>query len=251
MRADEIMYLGEWRSDTWTVNWKFAGGKNIPDTDELADSFNLPDALEPQFDSADVWHFQILADYDGGRIRMGYSEYDTPNRYSLRSTYLAGEIASSADSHWRIVSFEYNALKWNFTTELERAEFSYHGLSIDPADPDYQDFPESAYAQFGWNLTPKHTLYVRKELMHFNRYDHDGSEYVEFPGATLLGTQKIDRYAHISMLGWSFRPTPTWLIRFDVSKNTGVMHVTQRDAPSGFEPRKEWTSAAFAVSWRF
>jgi len=52
-------------------------------------------------------------------------------------------------------------------------------------------------------------------------------------------------------VGWSYRPTPDWLVRLDVSKNTGVMHATLRDAPKGFVARKEWYMAALGLSWRF
>lgn len=251
MRADELMYLGEWRSDQWTLNWKLAGGKNIPDVEELADSFRLPDSLQPNFSSARVWHFQFIAEYDGGRIRMGYSENDSPNNFSLIFPPISGVIRSSADSHWRILSFEYNALKWSFTTEVERAVFVYHGLVIDPHNPNYKDYPESGYGQFSWNLNQQHSIFIRKEVHRFNRNDPDGSLYMTFPTAALLGIGKIDRYGRSTTLGWSYRPAATWLIRLDISQNTGVMQATLRDAPKGFQPQKDWNMAALAVSWRF
>ncbi|HET8708003.1 MAG TPA: hypothetical protein VFM46_16990 [Pseudomonadales bacterium] len=252
MRADELMYFGEWRAEEWTLNWKLAGGKSIPDKKELVDVFHLPDSVHPRLKSANAWHFQLLSEYDGGRIRLGFSTYRTPNNYSLDLDFVhLGHVDAEAVSLWRIYSFEYNAAAWSFTTEYEQAEFNYNGSSPDPANPNYKDYPEAGYAQLLWHVTPSSDLFVRREFMYFNKNDPDGSYNATLLGAVVTGTTALDRYGFSSMLGWVFRPAQDWLIRAELYHNRGDVWVTQRDAPDHFKLVKDWNMAAVAVSWRF
>ncbi|HET8708027.1 MAG TPA: hypothetical protein VFM46_17110 [Pseudomonadales bacterium] len=252
MRADELMYLGEWRNDQWTLNWKIAGGYNIPDGDEITDMFNVPERANPSFEHARSWHFQVMADYDAGRIRFGYSEYDSPNHYQI--TILSppiGEVKSNAGSRWRVLSFEYNDVLWGVTAEYERATFTFNGVSPNPFDPGYRDYPEGGYLQFNWNLSAKQSLFFRKDFLYFNRNDKNGEVYSQLMLPKFSGTIPIDRFGRANVVGWSYRPAPEWLIRLDVSKNSGVLMTTQRDAPSGYVAKRDWNMAALAVSWRF
>ncbi len=251
MRADEFMYFGEWRSDQWTLNWKMAAGKNIPDKDELDDFFHIPRNMNASFESTRVWHFQLLADYDGGRIRLGYSEYDSPSQYTLGPIALIGIIKSEGSSHWRALSFEYNDVRWTLTSEIIRGIVDYNGFSPDPNNPNYRDYPEAAYAQFLWHFGASQSVYIRKEYNYLNRHDEEGSRYTTFPIAEIAHLKPEDRFGSGNVLGWSISPTPSWLIRFDVSKNTGAMLMTQRDAPTGYVSKRHWNMAAFAVAWRF
>lgn len=251
MRADEAMYFGEWRSEEWTLVWKMASGKNIPDKDELVDFFHLPDGMNPRFESTQVWHVQMLADYDGGRMRFGYTEYNSPTKYDLVLVPSNLEITSEGNSHWRALSFEYNEAQWSFTTEIIRGIVEYNGISPNPFNPDYKDYPEAAYMQLLWHATPTQTLFVRKEHNYLNRNDAHGFVYATFPLAMVADVKAEDRYGLSNVVGWSYSPTPSWLIRMELSKNTGTMLMTARDAPEGYESKLHWNMAAFAVAWRF
>lgn len=252
MRADELMYFGEWRSDSWTINWKLAAGKNIPDEKELIDFFHLPESVNPKFTSANTWHFQVMSEYDGGRMRFGFSTYRAPNNYSLDLQILhLGHVDAEAISLWRIYSFEYNATDWSFTTEYEQATFDYNGSSPDPMNPGYKDYPEAGYAQLLWHVSQTQDIFFRREFIYFNKNDPDGSYNASLLGSRATGTTDLDRYAFSSVVGWGYRPAVDWLIRAELSHSRGGMWVTLRDAPEGFKLKKDWNMAAVAVSWRF
>ncbi|HET8708168.1 MAG TPA: hypothetical protein VFM46_17815, partial [Pseudomonadales bacterium] len=251
MRGDEAMYFGEWRSEQWTLNWKLAAGKNIPDRKELIDFFHVPENMSTQFESTNVWQFQLMADYDAGRIRFGFSEYDSPTKYTLEMPSMALMVKSEGNSHWRALSFEYNEALWSFTTEIIRGIVNYNGMSPIPSDPDYKDYPEAAYMQLMWHLTQTQTVFVRKEHNYLNRNDPAGRAYALLPLAVAAGVKPEDRYGLSNVLGWSYMPTPSWLIRLDLSKNTGTMLMTARDAPAGYVTKLHWNMAALAVAWRF
>ncbi len=254
MRADELMYFGEWRSDDWTLNWKFAAGKNIPDKEELVDFYRLPEAAHAEFKSANVRHVQAIAEYDAGRIRFGYSTYDAPVHYSLDLNGLGLGLAhmdADAGSIWRVFSFEYNATRWSFTSEYESAIFDYNGVTPDPLNPRYKDYPEALYGQFLWRLTPTQEIFLRKESLVFNKHDPNGTYNATLLGAQLTGSKAIDKFGRATTIGWGYRPSSDWLIRLDLSTIEGTQWMTLRDAPAGFQENKHWNMAAFAVSWRF
>ncbi len=251
MRADEVMYFGEWRAEKWLLNWKLAYGKNSPDKEEMDDFFHKPESLALSFESSNVWHFQLLADYDEGRMRFGYSEFDSPSKFALNNFQGLGEISSEGDSHWRVASFEYNDVSWSFTAEYSRAVVKYNGFSPDLTDPNYKDYPEAAYAQLMWRFTSSQSIFIRKEQNYLNRNDADGEHYALFPIAEMANLIAADRYGFSNVIGWSYVPNPSWLIRLDLSKNTGLLFMTERDAPAGYQSKLHWNMAALSVAWRF
>lgn len=251
MQADELMYFGEWRSDEWIVSWKMAGGYNNPDKKELADFFHIPDDLNASFDPTRVWQFQTMADYDAGRIRFGYSEYDSPSKYRIGPVPLIGVVRSQGNSHWRMLSFEYNDSNWTFTGEIIRGIVRYIGISPDPANPDYRDYPEAAYAQFLWRVNETHSAFIRREYNYLNHHDKEGMHYASFPMAQAAGLVPEDRFGKSMVLGWIYVPSYSWQISLEVSKNIGTMLMTERDAPAGYVAERHWNMAALAVAWRF
>jgi len=252
MRADELMYFGEWRADSWTLNWKLAAGKTVPDEDELVDFFHLPAETNPHFKSSNAWHASFLGEYDGGRIRLGVSTHSSPNKYSLNLTILQlGQVEAEAKTLWQIVSFEYNDPRWSFTSEYELATFDYNGSSPDPLNPDYKDYPQAGYMQFLWHASPKQDVFIRREFFHFNKHDPSGSHNETLLGSMVTGSTRLDRYGFATVLGWGYRPAVNWLLRAEWAHNRGGVWSTQRDAPTGVKLRKSWDLASLAVSWRF
>ncbi len=250
MTADELLYFGEYRNAEWTVGVKTGYGRSNPDRDELMDVFRSKVQLEQlQIYRTEKWNFQLLADYDGGRFRAGFSRMLVPVDFSgnfrVSPTFVLQQ-ASVLLTYMNLISLEWNQDAISLTSEIHKSVVNYGDLPVDVSNPDYKDYPEGGYVQLKWHATPTWDLYAREDIDYFNQKDRDGKKY-----AAIQGVDAFSRFVYDRTIGVAYRPRGDWLIMAELHRVNGTMWLTLRDTPDNYTIKQYWDMAAVSVAWRF
>ncbi len=268
MVADELMYVGEFRSGLWSFGMKYGKGKGQYDDREINDLYDIPNLITGNTKRQNRWNAQISADYDGGRVRAAYSEYSAPLDYDLTvnldllSFQVVLPVQESTDIKWKVASIEYNAANWSVTAEAFKADFSYHVEGINPLYLSFvQDFidsvgtvnnrPEGAYLQTTYRPSENWEAFIRYDYTVYDHDDSTGKKLGNSEAAVFWGLKPFYLFAKDITIGGTYKPSPAWLIRAELHSVEGTWWATARDMEDRSLRRKYWNIAALSASWRF
>jgi len=246
MAADEIMYSGEFRKDLWTFNARLGVGKTLQDQEEINDLFSIPEYMQGRFVNDRARHFQLMIDYDAGRVRMGFSQYFAPLDFSTFVALYNYQLTGTTDVRFNILSFEYNAGDWAVISEVYRALLDYKHYQTG----EYSNRPEGIYLQGIFRPNPKWDLYAGYDYSTFDKADRKGEEFFG-SRRNFFHLPDYSRFAHDATVGVAFRPSVSWLLKLEYHNVSGTLWMTARDLRASQEQTKHWDIIAFSASWRF
>ncbi|HET8705439.1 MAG TPA: hypothetical protein VFM46_03970, partial [Pseudomonadales bacterium] len=241
--AQEFMYVGEFRQESWIFSGKFGVGKVHQDQKEILDVYLMPDYISGDFTNDRAWHAQIAADYDGGRIRLAYTGYAAPIRF--KGAIGNYPIEANVGVKYQVLSAEYNALSWSLTSELFQATVSSDQMGYG------EDTPQGGYLQASYRFENKWDGFLRYDYMVLDKNDRNGEAYQLSPAKNISGLPAFVRYAKDSAIGVGYHPNSDWVIRAELHNVQGTAWMTARDLKKGQKQTEYWDLIALAVSWRF
>ena len=150
----------------------------------------------PRVDSDKLKNILLINDKSGEfKARLSYIakvSYEPEGRgitfaisvAQLNSDYNASATtAASFRFSPRVISLQYNTLKWSLTGEYARRPFDFNNLPL--SLPLSHIEGESYYLQSTWRMTHKFSVFARYDAAYIDRNDRDGKYREQVSGGTL------------------------------------------------------------------
>jgi len=185
---------------------------------------------------------RIIYEYNGGRVRVAYSDF------LVNTGYREGSGGSNGDGDIRfnpkILSLQFNAETFSMTAEYARRNFKFHALE------NYLPFDEvtgeSFYLQSTFRPTAAVELMLRYDVVHQDGDDKNGKQF-----QALTGIPGYFRYAKDWTLGGRWLSSQNWLISLEQHWVEGTAWLPPQDNPNINAIKKNWGMTLFTVTYRF
>lgn len=185
---------------------------------------------------------QLLYEYDEGRVRAAIS--------GVKSTldYKPGPRDFLSDGSIQItpvvLSFQYNAEDWSFTSEYWRQGVDYRDLGA--AFPDLSVNAESYYLQGSYRFYPGWEALIRYDVFYRNKDDKNGKQL-----AAATGLPKHRAYATDWTAGLRWDINAYAMVRAEYHRVNGSGWLPLQDNPDPADWVKKWNMFSVQLSLRF
>lgn len=140
-----------------------------------------------------------------------------------------------------ILSLQYDAGRWELTSELASRPIKLNGLGP-PADTNVTG--QSAYLQGIFRFDTQWQGLLRYDAVYIDKNDRDGNAY-----ATATGRPAHSRFAKDWTIGLRWIPAKSWMIGAEFHHVDGTAWLAAQDNPKPTEQR--WNMFSSEVSYRF
>lgn len=213
-----------------------------PNFNKQAEDILIPGPQPGTMENEALWVSRILLEYDGGRVRGGFSFSDVDTRIDTATTTV-GLFPGHFNAILRLWSFEYNWEKWQFTTEYLRSNLTYTEI----LGPGYRSTlqAESYYAQISYQIDPQWQLLIRYDVYYPDKNDKSGDKQVP------LGKPKFEAYAKDFTLSAHYDINSSWRLTADIHRIKGTAWLPTIENPDPNELEKDWMLYTMQISYRF
>jgi hypothetical protein len=183
-------------------------------------------------------------EWNGGRVRLAYSEY------LLDLDYRAGAQDPNGDGtvtfRPRILSAQYNAENWSLTGEYARRHFEFESLAR--YVPQRNITGESYYLQGSYALLAQWDVLARYDVLYQNKDDKDGSKFEQITGGRRPAYSQFAKDLTVTL---SWTPSRAWLVRAEHHWVDGTAWLPTQDNPDPAATTRKWRLFALLASFRF
>ncbi|MFW1678382.1 hypothetical protein ACFVYJ_11460 [Pontibacter sp. JAM-7] len=243
LSADGLMLYGSHGFSQGIIDSELLAGYLVVDTEleQALIGFDAPGKLDDS--PAAFW-------------RVMYKSYDQTVQYGLTLAHAKvrydsvgagdlfpadGEIAVDQ----AVLSYQYNWQRWAFTSEYLFRESEVRGFGgiFDSQKPNMGD---AVYGQLEYRVSPKVSLFVRRELGYANKHDRNGKQ-----AAAESGMPAHRGYLRDWTLGAGWQPAMHWLLRAELHHLKGTMGLSPLDNPDSSELEQNWNLFILQATYRF
>ena len=236
--GDGGYFYGEYRSDFGDFSLIAEG--HVPRTDDPSFKYGIVGDFPGEMEGNASWLTQLNYEWQNGRVRLGIGLGQFNSQYQPDENtfnFDAGKVQSTP----LILSAQYNAENWSFTSEyvLRNSQVSGFGLF-----PDSETTGESFYFQGTYQLTAYLEALLRYDYLVNDRNDRDGSDY-----AAETGRQAHSNFAKDWTIGLRAEVLPRFLISAEYHRVNGTAWVAQQENPNG--TTQHWDLFLMMLSYDF
>jgi len=243
------MIYGESRKPWGNLSLELFGGYARTDDKDTQYSFLfqiLPGSLEPN------------PSFVG---RLNYEAYDGSLRFALSGAYTSMEYKSkyqlleptkgTISFNPIVLSAQYNAEKWTFTSEYSPNFFTRKGFDS-PLVDNFNHFGQSYYFQFAYRISRQWEIMTRYDVMYPNSNDENGKKF-----QSETGFPAYTQFAKNWTVGIRYDITPWMMVRAEYDYVNGAAWLPAQgnnlDNPNinPFDIKQHWEIFGLQVSLRF
>jgi len=184
---------------------------------------------------------QLLYDYDAGRVRAAVSIVNGSLDYKPASR----DFFSDGSIHITplVLSLQYNAEDWSFTTEYLREWVDYKDFGA--FSPDQSITAESYYFQGSYYFHPGWEVLLRYDTFYPNKDDKNGN------GLAAVGLPASRAFATDWTLGLRWDISAYAMVRAEYHRVNGTAWLPLQDNPDPSQWVRKWNMFSLQVSVRF
>lgn len=242
LSADSTQLYGEHRLNTGDVSFQFGVIKPLvgdPDTELAFLGRNRPGELD-----ADISYIgRLMYERNNGQLRLALSGAQVNIGYAPGAPFPGDLLAGTIQFQPWILSGQYNADRWSFTTEYALRKFRFSGLG---GISDREFSGESYYLQGTYRFTQKWEGVLRYDVLYSDKSDPDGSLF-----AATTGRPAHNRYAKDWAVGLRWNITPAFMLRAEYHRINGTGWLPLLDNPDLTTTEQNWDLFAILASYRF
>ncbi|HNQ03447.1 MAG TPA: hypothetical protein PKH69_02425 [Thiobacillaceae bacterium] len=241
LAAPGVSLYGNHVHADWEINWRVNAMRPETDSKDLEHLFMLRDS-PGSYHGRNSWLGQILAERDGGKLRLGLTLGQVKARYrpGMPDVFSAGESTLKP----RLLSLEWNSENWSITGEYGRIRNQGRGYGPFGAGLEDPNTVETWYLQGTYRLDPALQVYLRRDAFYLNRKDRHGAGF-----AAATGLPPYLGYAEGWVLG-ARRDLGAWAFSGEVHRTEGTGWLSPMDTPL-LSQRKNWRMLLLQAAYRF
>lgn len=241
--ADSIEGYGENRSDIGDLSFQF--GVINPIVDDPDTEAGILGGERPGTLAAKTSYIgRVIYERDAGRLRFGLSGAQVNVGYDPAAPFPSDFRAGSIRFSPMILSAQYNAERWSFTSEYALRHFRLKDFGVPALNLDFSG--ESYYLQGTYRFNPKWEAVLRYDALYTNKDDRAGSV---FNMAT--GRPAHSRYAKDWTVGLRWNITPSVMLSGEYHRVNGTAWLPLLDNPNPATATQKWDLFALLLSYRF
>lgn len=236
-----VSLYGNHLQGSWEINWRVNALRPETDSEDLERLFLLRSS-SGHFKGRNSLLSQIMAEKDGGRLRLGLTlgQVKTQYRPGSPDLFTAGE---STLKPW-LFSLEWNNESWSITGEYGQTKnvgknYGPYGAGLE--DP---NTVEAWYIQGTYRIDQWLQIYLRRDAFYFNKDDRHGKKY-----AASTGLPPSLFYAKSWTLG-SRRDVGDWVFSGEIHFTEGTGWLSPLDTPL-LSQKKNWRLYLLQAAYRF
>lgn len=239
--ANGVGLYGEERTSYGNFQFKINAVKLDADNEDTELVFLQRDG-DGHFDTNTSFVGQLLYDFDGERIRAGITVVDGRFNYKsgVQDPLLNGSIKISPV----VLSFQYNAEDWSFTSEYQFEGIDYRDFGA--TQPDDSLNLEGYYFQGEYRFRPNWNVLLRYDALYLDKADRNGKRFAEntgLPAHRVFGTDWT--------LGLRWDINSYAMIRAEVHRVDGSVWVPLQDNPDPSRIEQRWNMFSLQATLRF
>ncbi|MCP5419668.1 MAG: hypothetical protein H6970_04750 [Gammaproteobacteria bacterium] len=242
LSADGVQLYGERRTDWGDFFLQLGYVYPRVDDPDFERSIFFGDALG-DLESDPSWIGRLTYERDGGRFRFMVSGAQVNVGYDP-----GGPIDPFQAGKFRfqplILSAQYNAERWSFTTEYAPRPVSLY--SFGPFLPDTDFTGQSYYLQGTYKFAPRWEGLLRYDVLYWDTDDRDGSKFAE-----LTGLPAHSRFSKDWTVGLRWDVTPSFMLRAEFHYIDGTGWLSELENPGRLDTDRYWNLFAILASFRF
>jgi hypothetical protein len=241
LAAPGVAVYGNHVSDMTELAWTLGTMRFDADSNDLESLF-LGSQQPGRFQGQNSWLGQAMADFEGGRWRLGL----TLGEINMRFHPDAGSFAGPGESSVRpvVLSLEKNSEKWSLTGEYSEIKNSGHGYGIKNIDD--SNTIQSWYLQGTWRPTPDWRVYLRRDEIYADKTDKNGVLGSASTGGRIPA---IAYYAKDWTLG-TRHDIGAWALSAEWHQVHGTFWLSPLDLPLS-QQKADWNLLLLQAAWRF
>ncbi|RLJ19221.1 hypothetical protein DJ031_09320 [bacterium endosymbiont of Escarpia laminata] len=220
----------------------FQAGMGKPVTDENVEYAYLGNDWQGEL-SGDLFFLgRVIYELEGGRIRLSATIADGDLDFEPGPTdpFSNGTIGIQL----RVLSFQYNAEAWHFTTEYMQEDVINRDLGA--FRPDGDNTAEGYYLQLAHDLFSDWEIIARYDVSYLDRNDRDGTRQEAGP----FGIPAHNMFAKDWTLGLRWDITPAFMVRGEYHWVDGTAWLSSREN-NLLQTERHWQMFSLLASYRF
>ncbi|RDH87164.1 MAG: hypothetical protein DIZ77_18610 [endosymbiont of Seepiophila jonesi] len=220
----------------------FQGGMGKPVTDENVEYAYLGNDWQGELSGDFFFLGRVIYELDAGRIRLSATIADGDLDFEPGPTdpFSNGTVGIQL----RVLSFQYNAEDWHFTTEYMQEDVINRDLGA--FRPDMDSTAEGYYLQLAHDLFSDWEIIARYDVSYLNRDDRDGTKQEAGP----FGIPAHNMFAKDWTLGLRWDITPAFMVRGEYHWVDGTAWLSSREN-NFFQTERYWQMFSLLASYRF
>lgn len=243
LAADGVHFYGEHRIPGGSFSFQF--GAVSPKVDDLETEVAVLGGDRPGTLAAKTSYIgRVIYEQDGGRLRFALSAAQVNVGYDPASPFPSDFRAGSIRFTPVILSAQYNAERWSFTSEYAVRNFKLKDFGVPALNLDFSG--ESYYLQGTYRFNPKWEGVLRYDVLYTNKDDRDGSVF-----AAATGRPAHNRYAKDWTVGLRWNITPSVMLSGEYHRVNGTGWLPLLDNPNLANSTQKWDLFAVLLSYRF
>jgi len=149
----------------------------------------------------------------------------------------------------RILSINYNLMKWSFTSEYAQRRLNFTGMGNYISAPVNNKVGESFYLQSVYRLNHQWNFLARYDVLYSDINDRNGELFAQALKAS--DAKNYSRFSKDFTVGVQFNISQRWMVRVEAHEVDGTAWLPTQDNPDPEKIQRYWRMLNASVSYRF